>query len=289
VGGLEAIGPGPFDGEFALRAAAARGRLTGNDQRILAYLSDSQQLDSLAFHTAESLGESVGVSRAAVVRFARKLGYAGFAEFRAAARHALRGSRESPLSRISRTEPGTLIELKAMRDTRNVLTTAALAGDTLGPAARAVADCRRVFIVGACMSYGLAVHLHRLLHEVREAVTLIDPGFPDEIVGIDCRDIVIAFLFRRYSRTTADLLRDAREAGAQVVLITDGRGHPSAAEAEHVLVAAADERALCDSMVAPMWMLEMLAAEVAAVHPPRSRARLEAVEHFTTGHRILLG
>jgi DNA-binding MurR/RpiR family transcriptional regulator len=289
MGELEAFGLGPFDGEFASRAADARGKLTGNDRRVLKHLTDSQDLDSLAFHTAESLGESVGVSRAAVVRFARKLGYAGFAEFRAAARHALRGSQESPLSRFSETEPGSLVERKAVQDTKNVLATAALARDTLAPAARAVAGSRRVFIVGARMSYGLAIHLHRLLLEVRAAVTLIDPGFPDEILGIDRGDIVVAFLFRRYSRLTVDLLKDVRDAGAQVVLITDGRGHPSAAQAEHVLVAAADGPALYDSMVAPMWMLESLAAEVAAVDPPESRARLEAVEHFTAGHRVLLG
>jgi DNA-binding MurR/RpiR family transcriptional regulator len=284
---MGALGLDAFDGEFAARAADARGSMTANDRLILAHLTDSQ--DSLAFHTAESLGEKVGVSRAAVVRFANKLGYTGFTELRTAARQSMLAPQQSPLSRFSQSEPGSLVARKAVQDTKNVLAAANLARDTLTPAARAVANSRRVLIIGARMSYGLAVHLHRLLTEVRDGVTLIDPGFPDQVVGIDHRDIAVAFLFRRYSRLTVDLLADIRGAGAHVVLITDGHGHPSAAEAEHVMVAPADGPALYDSMVAPMWMLESLAAEVAAVCPAESRARLEVVERFTKDHGLLLG
>jgi DNA-binding MurR/RpiR family transcriptional regulator len=276
---------GPFDGELAARVAEARGHLSGADQLILAYLTDSP--DGLAFHTAESLSAKAGVSRAAVVRFARKLGYTGFTEFRSAARDAMMTSQESPLSRFSQAEPGSLVERKAQQDTKNILAAAGLVREELPPAAQAVAGARRVLIMGARMSYGLAAHLHRLLNEVREGVTLIDPGFPDQVIGVGSRDIVIAFLFRRYSRLTVDLLADVAGSGAPVVLITDGRGHPSAAAAEHVLVAPVDGPALYDSMVAPMWILESLAAEVAAVRPRQSRARLEAVERFTKDHRLL--
>ena len=276
----------PFESEFASRAADARGNLTPNDVLILGYLTESP--DRLAFHTAESLAEEVGVSRVAVVRFARKLGYAGFTELRMAARNAMLAPKESPLSRFSQAESGSLVERKVAQDTRNVLATASLVHDALVPAAQAVASSRRVFVVGARMSYGLAVHLHRLLNEVRDGVTLIDPGFPDEIVGISRRDIVIAFLFRRYSHLTVDLLQDIQGYGAQAVLITDGRGHSSAVQAQHVLVASVDGPTLFDSMVAPMWMLESLVAEVAAIRPVEARARLEVVERFTKNHRLLL-
>ncbi len=279
------FGLGPFDGEFAGRVAEARGNLSSADQQILAYLTDNP--DGLAFHTAESLSAKAGVSRAAVVRFAKRLGYTGFTDFRTAARDAMMTSQESPLSRFSQAEPDTLVERKALQDTRNILAAARLVRDELAPAAQAVASARRVLIMGVRMSYGLAAHLHRLLNEIRDGVTLIDPGFPDQVIGTGSRDIVIVFLFRRYSRLTVDLLADVANSGAPVVLITDGRGHPWAAAAQHVLVAPVDGPALYDSMVAPMWILESLAAEVAAVRPKQSRARLEAVERFTKDHRLL--
>ena len=136
--------------------------------------------------------------------------------------------------------------------------------------------------------HGLAVHFHRLLTDVHEGAHLVDPGFPDEVAGVGSRDVVVACLFRRYSRLTVELLGTVHEGGAHVVLVTDGRGHDFAAHADHVLVAVATGPALYDSMVAPLWLLESLVAEAAAVYPDRSRARLEKIERFTEDQRLLL-
>ena len=278
----------PFEQELASRAAEARGRLAANDELILGHVH--QTLDELPFHTSDSLARSVGVSRAAVVRFAQKLGYAGFTELQQASRDAVRQQQEeSPLSRFAGTPSGPLLEQKAVQDSRNVLATEALVRETIGPAARSVAKAERVFLVAARRSEGLIVHLHRQLAGVRENVHLIDPGFPDEITDARPGDVVVACLFRRYSRLTVDLLRLARAQGVHVVLVTDGRGHDFAAFADEVIVAAATSPTLYDSMVGPLFALEALVAEVAAVDPQRSRERLAAVEDFTGDHRLLLG
>ncbi len=278
---------GPFDEEFASRAADARARLSGNDERILKHLQ--QNLDELPFHTSDSLAQAVGVSRPAVVRFASKLGYKGFTELQQAARQALRRSQESPLSRFSGEASSSLLEQKAIQDSKNLLATEALVRETIGPAARTIAEAERVYVVAARRSYGLAVHLDRMLSGLRDGVRLIDPGFPDEIADAGRGDVVLACLFRRYSRLTVDLLNMARAAGAAVVMLTDGRGHDFATQADHVLVAVATSPTLYDSMVAPLWALESLIAEVAAVDADRSRERLKAIEDFTEHHRLLLG
>ena len=75
--------------ELDVRVADARRRLSRNDERILAFLRD--HLDELAFHTAESLAQGTGVSAAAVVRFARRLGFESFRELRDRAREDLQG------------------------------------------------------------------------------------------------------------------------------------------------------------------------------------------------------
>lgn len=275
----------PFEEELASRAADARGKLSKNDERILAHLHDN--LDELPFHTSDSLGRSVGVSRAAVVRFAAKLGYSGFTEMQRASRAALREAQESPLSRFSgRTD--SLLEQKALQDSRNVLSTEALIRDSIGAAARSIAEADRVFLLGALKSGGLIVHMHRLLAGVRSQVHLVDPAFPDEIADVEKGDVVIACLFRRYARVTVELLGIARRSGAHTVLITDGRGHDFAAAAE-VIVASTHSPTLYDSMIGPLFALEALAAEVAAVDPARSKARLKDIEDFTGDRRLLLG
>lgn len=278
---------GPFEEEFASRAADAKARLSGNDELILKHLQ--QNLDELPFHTSDSLSQAVGVSRAAVVRFANKLGYTGFTELQQAARQALRRSQESPLSRFSGEPSGSLLEQKAIQDSKNLLATEALVREAIGPAAKAIAEAQRVYLVAARRSHGLVVHLDRMLGGLRGGVRLIDPGFPDEIADAGPGDVVIACLFRRYARLTVDLLGMARAAGAEIVMLTDGRGHDFAAKSDHVLVAVATSPTLYDSMVAPLWALESLIAEVAAVKPKRSRDRLKTIEDFTEHHRLLLG
>src|SRR3954453_20971587 len=75
--------------ELDVRVAEARGQLSGNDERILAFLRE--HLAELAFHTAESLAQGAGGSAAAVVRFSRRLGYASFRELRGRGRDELQG------------------------------------------------------------------------------------------------------------------------------------------------------------------------------------------------------
>ena len=78
--------------QLDVRVSEARGRLSRNDERILAFLRE--HLDELAFHTAESLAQGAGVSAAAVVRFSRRLGFASFRELRERARAELQAGRE---------------------------------------------------------------------------------------------------------------------------------------------------------------------------------------------------
>jgi DNA-binding MurR/RpiR family transcriptional regulator len=279
----------PFEEEVASRVADVRGGLSRNDERILGYLQ--QQVDELPFHTSDSLAQAAGVSRAAVVRFAIKLGYSGFTEMQKASRQALREeqAQESPLSRFSGAPTGSLLERKAVQDSRNVLATEALIRDTIEPAAQSIAQAERVFLVAGRTSVGLGVYFHRLLAGVRASVRLVDAAFPDELTDAGPRDVVVGFLFRRYARGTVELLKVARTAGSHVVLVTDGRGHDFAAHADQVIVAVATSPALYDSMVGPVFALELLVAEVAAADPKRSRQRLEAVESFNQGQRTLLG
>src|SRR3954471_17663495 len=99
--------------ELDMRVAEARGQLSGNDERILAFLRE--HLDELAFHTAESLAQGTGVSAAAVVRFARRLGFASFRELRDRAREELQSpvGAEAPAIRDG---AGSTLARKVRRD-----------------------------------------------------------------------------------------------------------------------------------------------------------------------------
>lgn len=281
----------PLEDEFALRVAAARGKLSDNDELIIRQIADS--LHDLAFHTSDSLAQTTGVSRAAIVRLSRKLGYAGFTEFRNRARREVQAGTPSPLSRFSTaagvpSEPETLLEQKLRQDARNLALTQELVKDDLPAAAARIADAAHVYVLGTRKSHGLALYFDRLLGGIRHDVTLVDAGYPDVLSRIGKGDVLVVCLFRRYSTTSIRLIEFAKSAGAAVVLLTDGRSHAFAQAADHLLVITTDSPTLYDSMVAPISVLEILGQEIASRKAPATRKSLAAAERFTEEQGLLL-
>lgn len=241
-------------------------------------------MDELPFHTSDSLAEAVGVSRAAVVRFATRIGYRSFSELRQCARDELRGSGNSPLSRFAADDsdgPRSVLQHLFRQGARNLEMTETLATAGLVPAALALHSARTIYVVGNRKSYALAVYLHRILSGPRPGVRLVDPAYSDEVATIGARDAIVACLFQRYSRSTIAILETAKHAGAHTVVLTDGRGHGFVDGVDEVLVCATDSPTLYRSMIAPVALLEALAAQVAALDPDLTRRSLEAAEQFT--------
>jgi DNA-binding MurR/RpiR family transcriptional regulator len=280
----------PLEQELVVRVTSAQGRLSKNDEKIIKYLR--RRLYELPFHTSESLAIQVGVSRAAVVRLAHKLGYEGFVELRNHARNEARASYESPLARFTATgdrgESASAVEEKLEHDRHNLLSTKELVRELVPAAAQTLAKAETVYVLGNRKSFALALYFHRLVTTVRPHVHLVDPGYPDDLVRAGSADVITAFLFRRYSKLTVSLLDTAITAGASTVILTDGGAHSFLKRATYVLPAVTETSTLYQSMVAPVGVLEALAAEVASIRPSITRASLAEADRFAIEHSLLL-
>src|SRR3954452_14752797 len=171
--------------QLDVRVSEARGRLSRNDERILAFLREP--LDELAFHTAESLAQGAGVSAAAVVRFSRRLGFASFRQLRERARDELQGER--PVQRPAGT---STLARKIARDIASLQVLPELLDGPLEAAGAAIAASRTTWVVATRETHGLAVYAQRLLHQVRSDVRLVDPGFSDPLRSLGADDTVVA-------------------------------------------------------------------------------------------------
>src|SRR6478609_8876003 len=214
--------------ELDVRVAGARGGLSGNDERILAFVRE--HLGELAFHTAESLAQGAGVSAAAVVRFSRRLGFASFRELRERARDELQSERPADPPAGTST-----LARKIERDIASLQVLPQLLDGPLEAAAAAIAGARATWFVANRETHGLAVYAQRLLHQVRDDVRLVDPGFADPLSALDGGDAVVACTFRPYAKLTLELLRHAREQGARTIVVTDGLAHDFVAASDIVL------------------------------------------------------
>jgi DNA-binding MurR/RpiR family transcriptional regulator len=266
--------------ELDVRVADARGGLSANDERILAFLHN--HLDELAFHTAESLAQGAGVSAAAVVRFSRRLGFASFRELRDRARAELQaGLAEAPAASAS------MLARKVERDIASLGLLPQLLEEPLEAAADLIAGARTTWFLANRETYGLAVYAQRLLHQVRDDVRLVDPSFADPLRSLGAADVVVACTFRPYARLTLALMRHARDAGARLVVVTDGRAHPFVDARDLVLAVPVESPTLLLSFTPAVCVLEALAARVATTNADHTHAMLEASARFVADHDLV--
>jgi DNA-binding MurR/RpiR family transcriptional regulator len=278
--------PTSFEQDFAERIAKARGQLSKNDRRIVEYVREN--IDELAFHTSDSLADSVGVSRAAIVRLARRLGYENFTKLRNLARDELQNRTQSLVNRFDASQPKSLFDRKVHQDIQNLMFTRKLVRDEIHKAATTIHEASVVYVLGHRETYALALYLQRMLHIIRPDVQVVDPGFPDKITRVRPEDVVVACTFRRYSRVTASLLRVAKDAGAQIIVLTDGGAPDFGPHADQMLVTATQSPTLYPSRVAAVVVIEGLVAEVAALDPGATRNSLETIQRFTHEQKMLM-
>lgn len=270
--------------ELELRLAQARGQLSDNDERLAAFVRD--HLDGLAFHTAESLAQAAGVSAAAAVRFARRLGFSSFRDLRERARTELLAERAAH-GTAPATPPSTL-QRKTERDIASLELIPRLLEDELASAAHLVTRASRTWLLANREAYGLMVYAFRLLHHARAGVHLVDPSFPDPLRDLGETDAVLACTVRPYARLTLELVAHARSAGARIVLLTDGLAHDFIAGSDIVLAVPVESPTLFLSFVPALCVLETLAAQVAMLDADRTYDTLEATTRFEAQQRLTL-
>lgn len=273
-----------FTRELELRLANAQ--LSNNDEEILAFVRG--HLDELAFHTSESIAQGAGVSRAAVVRFSRRLGYTGFSALRAHHREQLQNLTEETRQRDADAQDQSPLSRKVRRDVENIQMIPTMLGSQLEHAANQAAAAEHLWLLANRETHGLIVYLYRLLHHIRSHAHLVDPAFPDPLRDITPRDALLACTFRPYARQTIALIKHARSSGAAVIVLTDGNGHKFLDAADTVLPVSVESPTVFLSFVSAISALEALAAQVARIDADETYKTLEATDRFVESQRLML-
>lgn len=267
------VGSAPSLGdELELRALRAETALSGNDRQVLSFLT--AHADEIGIHTAESISQGAGVSTAAVVRLARRLGYSGFRELRDRARAELR---EAP-PRAEQPKTEGMFARKLADDARALELLASLIADgSITRAAEILARARSVWVLANHESHGLAVYFQRLLHNVRPAAFVIDAGHAHVVRDISSDDAVVVLTFRPYARRTIEILPVLRARGARLIVVADSAAAPFFDRNDLSFVVPVTSPTIFLSLVPAMALVEAIAAGVSRVEPDSAHAALEGV------------
>jgi DNA-binding MurR/RpiR family transcriptional regulator len=263
-----------------------RGSLTAQEQRAARYLGQHYPASGLG--AMARFARAAGVSPQTVLRLLAKLDIASWEDFQDRLRAELAGQRASPLGRWSagRIAPaGEQDWLSAFgaRIARNVAETFAhLSLVEFEAAARAIADPRRkVMVIGGRFTQQLARLLARHLQILRgnvEEIGSLSTTWPDRLIDVGRRTVLVAYDIRRYSRDVIGFSALAAEQGATVIVITDDAGAPIVRHAAIAMVGWGESDGTWDSIAALLAVTEALTARVTELSGAKTADRLARLE-----------
>ncbi|MBA3274794.1 MAG: MurR/RpiR family transcriptional regulator [Chloroflexia bacterium] len=238
--------------------------------------------------SAPQLAEAIGVSESTITRAAQTLGFTGFPDLQ---RH-LRARFVAPVQdRLAPLEPDaaereSLARHVMLDDAERIREMAEdLSPEDIQAVVEALVGARRVLVFGERGSHGLALMLAMGLRLVLPDARLLTQeagDLPDQLLGLEGGDAVVAVSFRRVDRMTVNVLRHARSVGAAAIALTDHRSSPAARAADRTLIARTGILRLMPSFAPGASLVNAILEEVAVRTQPGIAARLRDAEELWT-------
>jgi len=266
-------------------------RLTSTERKIAAALLADYPFAGL--ETIQSLAERTNVSQATITRFVQKMGCRGYQEFQQLLIAELKEGRRSPIELHQIEEPGAVRELSEFA--RRAASVAVAVAEQVTEVqfmhvCDLLADGRRaIHVVGGRMSDAIAAHLSRHLRQVRSEVFHLpsDPEqWPEYLLRMRQRDVLVMLDFRRYQRSLADLAElAATERKSTVIVITDKWLSPIAKSASEVLAVPTEIGTAWDSSVGALALIEAIIVNVSERDWEATRERIENWDALRIDHK----
>lgn len=238
----------------------------------------------LLVYSATELSERGGVSKAAVTRFVKRLGYEDYREMQREVREAQEAGEPIYLntSLIKPALDRNSLQQHLERDIANLRQTfEAVNSDHLDEVVRRAFGARRVWVMGFRNSYFFAAYIRRQLIQVRSDVMLVPaPGqvLMEDLAGMTSDDLMIVVGLRRRTPQLQRAMEIIRDLGVPTAYITDRVAVTTPKLATWTFPCQVRGMSLFDSYVAVMSLVNYLCTEVVAAAGEAGRERLGRIE-----------
>lgn len=247
---------------------------------------------TVLFASAVEVAKSSQVDPATVVRLAQRLGYSGYPEFRDNLRTE-NSVNLPPFEQLLDTIPTgdnntlTLKERVREQTMSNVERTFEnLDWRSIQASLDALLAARRVVIMAAGLSQGIAMHLARVLQTAQIPVQIMEDWYDllFEAAALSPADVLFAITAQRYSTVTIKSLQIAKDAGATTIMLTDATFAPGINTADIALLFSPKSIAEFYSPVGGSAIVDCLAAGLGSRVPEKIKHSLGlhvdlAIEH----------
>ena len=220
--------------------------------------------------TIQELSKRAHISAPSISRFVAKLGCAGFQEFQQRLVQELKEGQHSPIDlRNDLQIDSTTLPAAYFRriDALNKEVAERVTESQFDRLCDLMTDPkRRIFMIGGRMSDTIADFFVRHLRQIRADVSHVpsDPElWPEYLLRMRSRDILLIIDFRRYQANLARLAAQARARKAQTVVITDKWISPAAKGATELISVPISSGTIWDSYVPAFALIEAMLVAMA--------------------------
>jgi DNA-binding MurR/RpiR family transcriptional regulator len=255
--------------------------MTRSEKAISAYLlANTNEFENLSI---QELAERNGISTTTLIRFTRRLGFAGFKEFKQAlcSEKEVHPTLTNKFKRIAELSDNTLLS-----DTVNQAFTcledtfANLSPATIENLLNTIEHARRVYTFGMKESYALAHYAYTRLYTVRGEVFLLDVtnGDVEPLLNITSEDTCLVFLFHRYTKQAMDVLSALKKIGVSIILVTNAPYDEIEHFADILVPCEVYGIGVKNTSIAPVCLMDYLCNALAVRNPQQTLDRFDKLE-----------
>ena len=251
------------------RIREAAGQLTASEGKIANAILADYPFTNL--QSIQELAAKTGVSAPSITRFVSKIGCGGFQDLQRQLIAELKEGQRSPLDLKTSQKPvghSEFLSEYVLRLTAVMQEmTATVSQAQFDVLASLLADpVRDIYLLGGRVSDNVAAFFSIHLRQIRSGIYHMadNPEFwPEHVLRMRRKDIVLLFDFRRYQLSLARLAETiARTRGATIVVVTDKWMSPAARSADHIVALPIEAGTAWDTVAAAMALIEALIVRV---------------------------
>ena len=230
----------------------------------------------------ESMAERAQVSVGSVMRFAKRLGYKGFSEFRDALREACTArSGEAELEQLEVPTDmfGTLGEVVKRDGEHLTRMIQAVDHSLLESAAKVLVEANHRVILGRGVGHVMGqIFAFYLTQAGVPCIAALPSDFSNQVANLRPKDLLVVISFAPYSRETVDAAIFAKQNGVPVLAFSDQKASPLAPYADILIPVPSEDLLFSFSLTSFAALSHAFAIVLAARDQSGTLKRLKAAD-----------
>lgn len=266
--------------------------MTKTERQVASYFLGHS--NDFAFCTLDKIATTMDTSTTSVIRFCRRLGFAGYKTFQEALREDLKYQQPDLPDKLQRTLHASAgderLTRTVSRDIRCIQQTFCdIPYESLTEAVQLIANARRVYTFGMKESFALSHYAYTRFLTVRPDVYMLggSNGEVESVLSLTEEDVCIVYLFHRYTKQTLQLLPILQKQGVKIIIVTSAPYDQLEQYATLLLPCCVDAGGIKNTAVAPICLADYLCNAVAVQGGEKTLEYMQKSEELFRTNAIL--